>query len=226
MRIVVLTLFPSMFAGPLSESILKRAAANKIVSIDIVNFRDFSRDKHKKVDDIPYGGGSGMVLKPEPLFDAVTFWQKKLDKSAKVILLSPQGKIFNQKAAYKLSLGPDLIFICGHYEAVDERIRELLVDEEWSIGDYILTGGEIPAMAMIDSIVRLLPGVLGSEDAHNMESFYDNLLEYPQYTRPRTFQGINVPEVLLSGDHKKIEEFRKKESLKRTAERRPDLLNN
>jgi len=225
MRIDIITIFPNMFSAVLNESILKRAQKKGKVKIYIHNLRDYSLDKHKKVDDRPFGGGSGMVMKPEPIFCAVEAIKSKIKiKKSKVILLCPQGKKLNQELVKRLSNYKQLILICGHYEGVDERIRQYLVDEEISIGDYVLTGGELAAMVLIDAITRLIPGVLGDKNSLKFESFRDNLLEYPQYTRPANFRGLKVPSVLLSGDHKKIADWRKKEALKRTRQRRPDLL--
>ena len=220
MKIDVLTLFPDMFDGFKEESIIKRAIEEKKVKINAVNFRDYAKNKHKKVDDTPYGGGAGMVLSCQPIFDAVEDLKKK---NSKVILLSPQGKTFNQKKAYELSKEKHLILICGHYEGFDERIRTIC-DEEISIGDYVLTGGEIPAMVLCDSITRLIPGVI-EEESHKNDSFNDNLLDYPTYTKPRNYKGMKVPDVLLSGDHKKIKKWRDDKRVKITEEKRPDLLN-
>lgn len=220
MRIDILTLFPDMFQHIFNESIVKRAIDKKKVEIHIHNFRDYTKDPHKKVDDIPYGGGVGMVLSPQPIFDCVESLKKK---DSKVILLTPSGIPYKQNMAYNLSKEKHLIMICGHYEGFDERIRTL-ADIEISIGDYILTGGEIPAMVLVDSITRLLPGVI-NERSHIEDSFNEKyLLDYPSYTRPREFRKMKVPDVLLSGDHKKIEEYRYQESLKKTKELRPDLL--
>lgn len=220
MRIDVLTLFPNMFQGVFEESIIKRAINNKIVEINIHNFRDYTKDLHNKVDDTPYGGGAGMVLMAQPIFDCVESIKKE---DSKVILLTPSGIPYKQKQAYDLSCENHLIIICGHYEGFDERIRTL-ADFEISIGDYVLTGGEIPAMVLIDSITRLIPGVI-NERSHIEDSFNENyLLDYPTYTKPRVFRGMEVPEVLLSGDHKKIEEYRYQESIRKTKEIRPDLL--
>ncbi len=221
MKIDILTLFPDMFNGFKSESIIKRAIDGDKVSINTINFRDFATNKHKKVDDTPYGGGSGMVLMCQPIFDAVD--NIKTEKS-KVILLSPQGEKFSQKKAYDLSKEEHLIFICGHYEGFDERIKSIC-DEEISIGDYVLTGGELPAMVICDSVVRLIPGVIDDESSKN-ESFNDNLLDYPTYTKPRNYKGMQVPEVLLSGNHEKINKWRNEKRLKITSEKRPDLLKN
>jgi len=219
MRIDILTLFPSMFDGFLNESIIKRAIEKNSVEINIINFRDYSKDPHKKVDDTPFGGGSGMVLTCQPIFDCVE--SIKTDDSL-VILLTPDGKTYNQKMATELKEFKHLIIICGHYEGFDDRIR-VLVDKEISIGDFILTGGEIAAMAITDSITRLLDGVI-SKGSLESESFNENLLDYPVYTKPRNFRGMEVPEVLVSGDHKKIEEYRKSEQLRITKEKREDLL--
>lgn len=221
MKIDILTLFPSMFDGFLSCSIIKRAIDKKLVEINIINFRDYSKDPHHKVDDTPYGGGNGMVLMVQPIYDAVM--SLKTDDS-KVILLTPDGEKYNQKRAYDFSKLNHLIVICGHYEGFDERIRSI-VDFSISIGDYVLTGGEIPSMIITDSIVRLIPGVI-EEGSHLNDSFNPNtnLLDYPNYTKPREFNGMKVPEVLLNGNHKEIEEYRKKESLNKTMQNRPDLL--
>ena len=219
MRIDILTLFTNMFNGVFLESIIKRAVDDKKVSINLVNFREYTNDPHNKVDDTPYGGGAGMVLMAQPIFDCV---KSLKGPDSKVILLSPSGIPYKQKMAYDLSQEKHLILICGHYEGFDERIKSIC-DAEISIGDYVLTGGEIPAMVLVDSIVRLLPGVITSE-SHLNDSFNDNLLDYPTYTKPRVYEGMEVPEVLLSGDHKKISEYREKERLRITKENRPDLL--
>ena len=219
MRIDILTLFPDMFEGVFGESILKRAIEEEKVKINLVNFRDYTKDPHNKVDDTPYGGGAGMVLTCQPIFDCV---RDLKTEDSKVVLLTPRGTVYNQDMAYNLTHEKHLIIICGHYEGFDERIRSIC-DMEISIGDYILTGGEIPAMALVDSITRLLPGVI-TEESYIEDSFSSNLLDYPTYTKPRVYEGMEVPEVLLSGDHKKIEEYRYNESLRITKERRPDLL--
>ena len=220
MKIDILTLFPDMFDGVFKESILKREIEEGKVEINLINFRDYTLDPHKKVDDTPYGGGAGMVLTCQPIFDCVKSIRKE---DSKVILMTPDGIPYKQKMAYDLSHEKHLIIICGHYEGFDERIRSIC-DLEISIGDYVLTGGEVPAMVLVDSITRLLPGVI-KEDSHLEDSFNENyLLDYPTYTKPRVYEGMEVPEVLLSGDHKKINEYRYNESLKRTEERRPDLL--
>jgi len=224
MKIDILTLFPEMFAGVFSQSILKKASENSAVQYNVVNFRDYSDNKHNTVDDYPYGGGAGMVLKPQPIFDAVADLRMRGDSMSKVILLCPQGERFTQKKAEELSKLEHLIFICGHYEGYDERIREHIVTDEISIGDFVLTGGELGAMVVIDSVVRLLPEVLGNEESHILDSFSTGLLEHPHYTRPADFRGMKVPDILLSGNHRLIEEWRVKESLRRTVLRRPDLL--
>lgn len=221
MKITILTLFPEMFSGVFTESIIKRALADDIVNIALVNFRDYSKNKHKQVDDTPYGGGPGMVLSVEPIHQALSAIPDAF--SATKVLLTPQGTPYRQEHAKELALSEHLILISGHYEGFDERIRSL-VDREISIGDYVLTGGEIPAMVLIDSIVRLLPGAISSSDSFRQDSFYDGLLDYPQYTRPYDFQGQKVPDILLSGNHQEIEKWRQSEALKRTRERRPDLL--
>jgi len=227
MRIDIITIFPKMFSPILDESIVKRAQAKGKVKIFIHDLRDYTLDKHRKVDDRPFGGGSGMVMGPEPIFRAIEKLRPKTKDQrpkTKVILLTPQGKTLNQATAKKLAKYKHLILICGHYEGIDERVMECLVDEEISIGDYVLTGGELPAMVLVDSMVRLVPGVLGDKNSLNFESFEGNLLEYPQYTRPAKFRSMAVPDVLLSGNHKEIENWRKKQALKRTGQKRPDLL--
>ena len=220
MKIDILTIFPNMFDNIFNESIIKRAIESNKVKISIVDFREYSKDPHKKVDDTPYGGGAGMVLTPQPIFDCVESLKKE---ESKVILLTPDGVQYKQKIAYDLSKEKHLIIICGHYEGFDERIRSL-ADYEISIGDYVLTGGEIPAMVLVDSIVRLIPGVI-NEQSHLEDSFNNNyLLDYPTYTKPRVFRNMEVPEVLVSGDHAKIAAWRKEQSIKKTKERRPDLM--
>jgi tRNA (guanine37-N1)-methyltransferase len=224
-KIDVLSIFPEMFPGVLGHSILKKAAEKQAVSYNVVNFRDYADNRHQTVDDYPYGGGAGMVLKPQPIFDAVTDLVHKAEsKKPRVILMCPQGESYTQKKAEELAREEHLIFICGHYEGYDERIREHIITDEISIGDYVLTGGELGAMVVIDSVVRLLPGVLGSEESHIQDSFSTGLLEHPHYTRPADFRGMKVPDILLSGNHKLIDEWRTKESLRRTYSRRPDLL--
>ncbi|WP_053956978.1 tRNA (guanosine(37)-N1)-methyltransferase TrmD [Inediibacterium massiliense] len=220
MKIDILTLFPDMFV-PLTESIIGRAREKNIVDINTINIRDFSIDKHKKVDDYPYGGGAGMVMTPQPIYSAM---ESIGAKGKKVIYMSPKGTTFNQKIAMDLSKEESLIFLCGHYEGIDQRVIDTWVTDEISIGDYVLTGGELPTMVVIDTICRLLPGVLGQEESYMEESFYDGLLEYPQYTRPSDFLDLKVPDILLSGNHKKIAQWRKMESLKTTRKNRPDLF--
>ncbi|WP_232697004.1 tRNA (guanosine(37)-N1)-methyltransferase TrmD [Brevibacillus daliensis] len=224
MRIDVLTLFPEMFTGVLNTSILGKAAEKGIVEFGVTNFRDYSKSKHGNVDDTPYGGGGGMVLKPEPIFDAVEDLLVSEESKPRVILMCPQGKRYNQKLAEELAREEHLIFICGHYEGYDERIREHLVTDEISIGDYVLTGGELGAMVVIDSVVRLQPGALGNEMSAVTDSFSTGLLEHPHYTRPAEYRGWKVPDILVSGHHANIDRWRLKESLKRTWERRPELL--
>ena len=221
MRIDILTLFPKMFEGVLGESIIKRAQNKGKVSIKVHNLRDWSKEKHKKVDDKPFGGGPGMVIKPQPLFDAIDDLKSS---SSRIILLTPQGKTLNQAVARKLSKFKHLILVCGHYEGIDERFRKKAVAEEISLGDFILTGGEIPAIALIDCIVRLIPGVVGDKSSLEFESFTSGLLEYPQYTRPALYRRLKVPEILLSGDHKRIEQWRKAMALKKTRRKRPDMF--
>lgn len=224
MRFDVLTLFPDIFKSVMNESIIGRAQEKKIIEINAINIRDFSLDKHRKVDDYPYGGGTGMVMMVQPIYDAYLSIVEKLDYKPKVIYLSPQGKIFHQKMAERLKEEKHLILLCGHYEGIDERIIEEIVDEEISIGDYVLTGGELPAMVLIDCISRLIPGVLASEESYSDESLYNGLLEYPQYTRPSEFRGKKVPEILLTGHHANINKWRRRQSIKRTYLKRPDLF--
>ncbi|WP_337032256.1 tRNA (guanosine(37)-N1)-methyltransferase TrmD [Paenibacillus illinoisensis] len=232
MRVDVLTLFPEMFEGVFGTSILGKAQTKGLVSLNAVNFRDYATNKHNTVDDTPYGGGGGMVLKPDPIFAAVEdVLEKRSEESAaasskppRIILMCPQGETFTQKKAEELVQEDHLIFICGHYEGYDERIREFLVTDELSIGDYVLTGGELPAMVAIDSVARLIPGVLGNETSAVTDSFSTGLLEYPHYTRPPEFRGMKVPDVLLSGHHLNIDAWRREQSLIRTLERRPDML--
>lgn len=220
LRIDIITIFPEMFRGPFDVSILKKAQDRGFVEIKVHNLRDFTEDKHRTVDDYPYGGGSGMVMKPEPIFKAVRTLRKE---KSEVILLSPSGDLFNQKIAEELSKKDHLILICGRYEGVDERVKKIIT-REISIGDYVLTGGEIPAMVLVDAIVRLIPGVLGDPNSLKEESFQWGILEYPQYTHPREFEGMEVPEILLSGNHKEIRRWRRKEALRKTFLKRPDLL--
>ena len=221
LRVDVLTIFPKMFDAVLGESIIKRARKKGVIKINVVDLRDFSKDKHRKVDDKPFGGGPGMVMNAGPFFEDVNHIKKP---KTKVILLGPKGRTFDHKLAKRLSKYRHMILLCGHYEGVDERVREYLADEEVSIGDFVLTGGELAAMTIIDAVVRLLPGSLGNKDSSRDESFSKGLLEYPQYTRPANYKGMNVPEILLSGDHKKISQWRKNQSLKITKTRRQDLV--
>lgn len=221
MKFDVLTLFPEMFE-PVKQSIIGRAIENKLIDINLINIRDFSKEKHKKVDDTPYGGGAGMVIMPDVVYDA---YKSLNDENAKVIYLSPQGKVLNQKMVEDLSKQEHLILLCGHYEGIDQRVLDKIVDEEVSIGDYVLTGGEIPAMVLMDSVCRYVEGVL-KKDSISEESFSQGLLEYPQYTRPEVFMGEKVPEVLLSGHHENIRKWRRKQSLKNTYLKRPQLLDN
>lgn len=223
MKIEILTIFPGIFQGPFSESMLKRAVDRGLVEIELVDLRSYAAGRHRQVDDSPYGGGSGMILKPEPLFKAVEALQERGEKRARVILLTPQGRTFNQEMARELSREQRLLLICGRYEGVDERVRESLVDDEISIGDYILTGGEPAAVVVVDAVARLLPGFLGEESVAE-ESFSGSLLEYPHYTRPSLFRKMAVPQVLLSGDHAAIARWRRSQALLRTRRRRPDLI--
>lgn len=225
MRIDVLTLFPEMFAPLLSTSIMGRAIAKGLLEIKLYNIRDFAKNKHRRVDDYPYGGGQGMVLAPQPLFDALYHVLGAYEsEKPKVILMSPQGKVLDQDLARQLSKEHGLVIICGHYEGVDQRVIDRFVDMEISIGDYVLTGGELPAMVLIDCVGRLIPGVLGNPESTQDESFSRGLLEYPQYTRPYEYEGYTVPDVLLSGNHQEIQRWRLKESLRNTLQKRPDLL--
>jgi tRNA (guanine37-N1)-methyltransferase len=221
MKIDVLTLFPAMFAGPLDESIIMRARKAGLLELRIHNLRDWTHDRHKTVDDRPFGGGPGMLLKPEPIFEAVESLQRA---ETRVILLSPSGRKFDQSIARELASERDLLFITGHYEGFDERVRDGLADEELSIGDYVLTNGALPAMVVIDAVARLLPGVLGDDESSREESFSAALLEYPQYTRPAEFRGMRVPDVLVSGNHAEIENWRHEQARLKTQARRPDLL--
>jgi tRNA (guanine37-N1)-methyltransferase len=220
-KIDVLTLFPAMFAGPLDESIVKRARDAGLLDLKIHNLRDWTHDRHKTVDDRPFGGGPGMLLKPEPLFEAIEGLKRE---KTRVVLLSPSGRQFNQAIAHELANKEDLLLVTGHYEGFDERVREKLADDELSIGDYVLTNGALPAMVVIDAVVRLLPGALGDDESSHDESFSQGLLEYPQYTRPAEFRGMKVPDVLVSGNHAEIEKWRREQAKARTKMRRPDLL--
>ena len=227
MRFHVVTIFPAMFDGLLDVGVLKRAINNRLIEVNLTDIRDFTTDKHRSVDDYQFGGGSGMLLKPDPLFKSVESIQKQqsLDINVPVILMSPQGRTLTQKIVEDLSRFENLVLICGRYEGVDERVREHLVTDEISIGDYVLSGGELAAMVLIETISRLIPGVLGSIESAEDDSFTSELLQNPQYTRPAVFRDWSVPEVLLSGDHKEIEKWRRQEALRRTHQRRPDLLN-
>lgn len=222
MIIDIITLFPGMFKGPFEESIVKRAVERGLVDIRLHNLREYGLGKHRVVDDYPHGGGSGMVLMAEPLFNAVE--SARGEEECPVILLTPQGRLFDQRVAEELAAHPRLILVCGHYEGVDERVREHLVTDELSIGDYVLTGGELPAMVVVDAVVRQLPEALGSEESASDDSHSSGLLEYPQYTRPQNYRGWEVPEVLLSGNHAQIARWRREQAITRTMERRPDLL--
>lgn len=224
MVIDILTLFPEMFAGPFDASIIKRARARGLLQINLVNIRDFSPNKHRTVDDTPYGGGAGMVMGPEPIFNAVDWLKSQRGEPDRIILLTPCGRLFTQEVARELSREKHLVLICGHYEGIDERVSEALATDEISIGDYVLTGGELPAMVLVDAVCRLIPGTLGESASAEEESFSDGLLEYPQYTRPREYRGLAVPEVLLSGHHEKIRLWRRRQALLRTLAARPELL--
>lgn len=224
MDFYVLTLFPDMIMQGLSTSIIGRALGKETISLEAVNIRDYANNKHSKVDDYPYGGGAGMVMQAEPVYGAYQAVKEKIGCRPRVVYLTPQGKVFNQKMAEELAEEKNLVFLCGHYEGIDERVLEEIVTDYVSIGDYVLTGGELPAMVMIDAISRMVPGVLSNEESAQFESFQDGLLEYPQYSRPEVWRGKSVPPVLLSGHHANIEKWRREQSVLRTAERRPDLL--
>ncbi len=228
MRIDILTLFPEMFEGVFEASIIKRAREDNVVDINLIDIRDFATDKHSITDDYPYGGGGGMVMIPAPVADAIehALEDKSRDAETQVVYLSPQGKRYTQDMARALSHLEHLVLLCGRYEGVDERICDLYVDKEISIGDYVLSGGEIPAMVVVESIVRLLPGAIGNENSFRQDSFYSGILDFPHYTRPREFRGHTVPDVLLSGHHKEVEKWRRRKALERTFLRRPDLLKN
>lgn len=219
----VLTLFPEMIENAMQESMTGRAIEKGIINLEAVNIRDYTKDKHSHVDDAPYGGGAGMLMQVQPVYDAYKYVESKVSKDTRVLFMSPSGKTFSQEMAKELSKEKDIVFLCGHYEGIDERALELLNVENVSIGDYVLTGGELPALVMMDTISRLVPGVLNKEESYEEESFSDGLLEYPQYTRPYEYMGMKVPDTLLSGHHKNIAKWRHEESLKRTRERRPDL---
>lgn len=225
MKFTILTLFPEMIENTMSESITGRAIKNGLVELNAVNIRDYSGNKHGQVDDYPYGGGAGMVMQPGPIYRAYMAVTEGKEKKPRVIYMTPQGRTFNQGIAKELAREDELILLCGHYEGVDERVIEMIVTDELSIGDYVLTGGELPAMVVMDTISRLVPGVLHNDTSASEESFSNNLLEYPQYTRPEEFMGKKVPDVLLSGHHANIEKWRKEQSIERTRLKRPDLLN-
>ena len=224
MNFYVLTLFPEMINNGINTSITGRAIEKGLISVDAINIRDFSGNKYGQVDDYPYGGGAGMVMQPGPVYDSYQSIIKKTNKKPRVIYMTPQGKTFNQSMARELAKEEDLVFLCGHYEGIDERVLDMIVTDNVSIGDYVLTGGELPSMVMMDAISRLVPGVLNNDISAEFESFNDNLLEYPQYTRPAEFMEIKVPDILLSGDHAKVDAYRREQSIIRTFERRPDLL--
>lgn len=224
MRFDCLTLFPESMKSTLGDSIIGRAEKAGIININYINIRDFANNKHNRVDDAPYGGGAGMVMQPQPIYDAYMSVANNSPKKPHVVYMSPQGSVFTQKKAEELSKYEHIVFLCGHYEGVDERVLEEIVDEEISIGDYVLTGGELAAMVVIDAVARLVPGVLGSDESAVFESHSDGLLEYPQYTRPPEFRGKKVPDVLLSGHHENIKKWRREQSLLRTYEKRPDML--
>lgn len=226
MNFHVLTLFPEMVMNGLNTSILGRAAARGLLSFEAINIRDYTLERHGQVDDYPYGGGAGMVMQAEPIYRAYEAIKEKIGSSPRVIYMTPQGQVFNQKIAEELSREEELVFLCGHYEGVDERVLELIATDYLSAGDYVLTGGELPAMMMIDCISRLVPGVLNNQVSAEFESFHDNLLEYPQYTRPEEFMGKKVPDILLSGHHANVEKWRREQSIIRTLKRRPELLEN
>lgn len=220
----VLTLFPEMIEQGLNTSILGKAIDKDLITLEAINIRDYTTNKHHKVDDYPYGGGAGMVMQAQPIYDAYKSIEERIECKPRVIYLTPQGKVFNQQMAREFAKEEHLVFLCGHYEGVDERVLEEIVTDEVSIGDYVLTGGELPAMVMIDAISRMVPEVLNNEDSAEFDSFHDNLLEYPQYSRPETWNGKQVPPILLSGHHANVEKWRREQSIIRTLERRPDLL--
>ncbi len=227
MRMDILTIFPDMFTGPFSESMIQKAQEKGLIQIRITDIRNYASDRHQTVDDYPFGGGAGMLMKPEPIFEAVDDICSEIqnpEEKPHIVMLCPQGEAFHQRKAESLALKKHLILICGHYEGIDERVRMHLVDDEISIGDYVLTGGELPAMVIVDAVSRLVPGVLGSSQSALQESFSEDLLDYPQFTRPREFRGLSVPDVLLSGDHERIRLWRRKEAIRKTWKRRPDLL--
>jgi len=220
----VLTLFPDMFEAVLGDSIIGRAREAGLIELNLINIRDFSKNKHRKTDDYPYSGGGGMLMTPQPIYDAFQSIAGECETKPHTIFMSPQGAVFNQEKAKELTKYDNLVLLCGHYEGVDQRVLDMIVDEEISLGDFVLTGGEIPAMAVIDSVSRMIPGVLASEESYGNESHYNGLLEHPQYTHPQEFMGVKIPEVLISGHHKNIEIWKRQESLKITKKKRPDLL--
>lgn len=224
MNFHILTLFPDMINQGINTSITGRAIKNGLISVNAVNIRDFAGNKHGQVDDYPYGGGAGMVMQPGPVYRSYESIMEQTGHKPRVIYMTPQGKVFNQKMAEEFAKEEDIVFLCGHYEGIDERVLEMIVTDNVSIGDYVLTGGELPAMVMIDTISRLVPGVLNNDVSAEFESFNDNLLEYPQYTRPVEFMGKEVPPILLSGNHAKVDQWRREQSIHRTIERRPDLM--
>lgn len=224
MHYYVMTLFPEMIEYIMAQSIIGRALTDELIKLKIINIRDYAKNRYRQVDDYPYGGGAGMLMQADPIYSAYKDICKDLEKKPRLIYTTPQGRLFNQDLAKELAKEEELIFLCGHYEGVDERVLELTEAESISIGDYVLTGGELPSVVMMDAISRMIKGVLSNEDSAEFESFEDNLLEYPQYTRPSIYEGMEVPEILLSGHHKNIEEWKRKEALRRTFERRPDLL--
>ena len=224
MKFDILTLFPDMFAAVLGDSIIGRAAQNGIIELNIVNIRDFSKNKHRKTDDYPFSGGGGMLMTPQPVYDAYMSIAGKLEKKPHTVYLSPQGKVFDQERAKELSELDEIVLLCGHYEGVDQRVLDMIVDEEISMGDFVLTGGEIPAMALVDAVSRVSPGVLANEKSYSDESHYSGLLEYPQYTHPQEFMGVKIPEILISGHHKNIEKWKREQALITTLKKRPDLL--
>ena len=221
----ILTLFPDMVINGLNTSIIGKAKEKGLINIEATNIRDFANNKHNHVDDYPYGGGAGMVMQPQPVYDAYKSVMEKVDGTARVIYLTPQGKVFNQSMAEEFAKEDNLIFLCGHYEGIDERVLNKIVTDNVSIGNYVLTGGELAAMVMIDAISRKVPNVLNNDESSEIETFYDNLLEYPQYTRPQVYKGLAVPDVLRSGDHGKVDKWRREEAIKLTKKLRPDLLN-
>ena len=223
-RFDVLTLFPDMFRAVLGDSIINRAVENGIIELNFIDIRDFTKNKHRKVDDYPYSGGGGMLMAAQPIYDAYQSIVKDLDYKPYTVYMSPQGKVFNQKMAVELSEYKHIVILCGHYEGVDQRVLDMITDAEISVGDFVLTGGEIPAMAVIDAVSRMIPGVLANENSYSDESHFSGLLEYPQYTRPEEFMGVKIPEVLISGHHANINKWKRQEALRNTLKKRPDLL--